>query len=173
MKSSVLVPAIAGITLALTASAGNAASIKVADPEKAMRQVYAALEKESQEIALPLSARLDGLFRLDQKETGPDDVGRIDFDYFVNGQDSKITDAVVTSRTVENAPDRRIVVVRFKNFDEEMENHYFWEKTRSGWVLDDVRFLDGKEGYTLSLVLKYGWDGPEELNDGETGVQSK
>jgi len=173
MTSSVLVPAIAGITLALTASAGNASPIKVADPEKAIRQVYAALEKEAQEVDLPLSSRLDGLFKLDEKETGPDEVGRIDFDYFVNGQDSKVTDAVVTSRTVENAPNRRIVVVRFKNFDEEMENHYFWEKTKVGWVLDDVRFLDGKEGYTLSLVLKYGWDGPEELNDGETGVQSK
>jgi hypothetical protein len=173
MKSSVLVLAMASIALALTASAGNAPPTKVTDPEKAMRQVYDALEKEAQEVELPLSARLDALFKLDQKETGPDEVGRIDFVYFVNGQDSKVTDAVVTSRTVENSPDRRIVVVRFKNFDEEMENHYFWEKTRAGWVLDDVRFLDGKEGYTLSLVLKYGWDGPEELNDGETGVRSK
>jgi hypothetical protein len=173
MQSSVLVPAIAGITLALMASAGHASPIKVSDPEKAMRQVYAALEKDGKAIELPLSAQLDGLFKLDQRESTPDEVGRIDFDYFVNGQDSKITEPVVTSRTVENAPDRRIVVVRFKNFDEEMENHYFWEKTKAGWVLDDVRFLDGQEGYTLSLVLKYGWDGPEDLNDGETGVQSK
>jgi len=173
MKPSVLVPAVAGITFALTAFTGNASPIKVTDPEKAMRQVYAGLEKDAHDVELPLSARLDGLFKLDQKETGKDDVGRIDFDYFVNGQDSKITEPVVTSRSVENASNRRIIVVRFKNFDEEMENHYFWEKAKAGWVLDDVRFLDGKEGYTLSLVLKYGWDGPEELNDGETGILSK
>lgn len=139
--------------------------IKVSDPESAMKVVYTALERESREVELPLSARLAGLFALDQHETGKDEVGRIDFDYFVNGQDSKVSRSRVNIRTVENGPTRRIVVIRFKNFDQEMENHFFWEKSKSGWVLDDVRYLDGKEGYTLSLVLKYGWDGPEELNE--------
>ncbi len=32
----------------------------------------------------------------------------------------------------------------------------------AGWVLDDVRHLGEKDGYTLSLVLKYGWDAAEE-----------
>jgi hypothetical protein len=173
MKTPVLMPVVAGVAFVMSVAASNAAPIKVTDPEKAMRQVYAALEKEAQEVELPLSARLDGLFKLDTRETGPDEVGRIDFDYFVNGQDSKITDSVVTSRTVENADSRRIIVVRFKNFGEEMENHYFWERTKAGWVLDDVRCLDGKEGYTLSLVLKYGWDGPEDLNDGEAADPQK
>ena len=173
MTQSVLMPTAVGIAFIMTASLSQAAPIKVTDPEKAMRQVYAALEKEAQEIELPLSARLDGLFKLDTRETGKDEVGRIDFDYFVNGQDSQITESVVTSRTVENADSRRIIVVRFKNFGEAMENHYFWERTKTGWVLDDVRCLDGKEGYTLSLVLKYGWDGPEDLTDGEAADPQK
>lgn len=150
--------------MTLASSPVQAKPINVSDPEAAMKAAYAALEKESQEVELPLSARLAGLFALDEHETGKDEVGRIDFDYFVNGQDSKVSRSKVNIRTVENGPARRIVVVRFRNFDQEMENHFFWEKAKSGWVLDDVRFLDGKEGYTLSLVLKYGWDGPEELN---------
>ncbi|MEQ1756134.1 MAG: hypothetical protein ABL973_18580 [Micropepsaceae bacterium] len=164
MNTTFAAGALIASMMTLASSPTQAKPIKVSDPEVAMRAAYAALEKESQEVELPLSARLAGLFALDEHETGKDEVGRIDFDYFVNGQDSKVSRSKVSIRTVENGPARRIVVVRFKNFDQEMENHFFWEKAKTGWVLDDVRFLDGKEGYTLSLVLKYGWDGPEELN---------
>lgn len=161
-----VVSAVVGLSLlALSSIPSQARPLRVTDPEKAMKQVYATLEKEPTVVELPLTPHLNALFALDRKEAGKDEVGRIDFDYFVNGQDSKITDSVVTVRTVENSATRQIVVVRFKNFEEEMENHYFWEKTAAGWALDDVRYLDGKEGYTLSLVLKYGWDGPEDLND--------
>jgi hypothetical protein len=150
------------VLVAATASPGFAKAITVKDPASAMRTLYAGLEEDNFDIELPLSQRLKGLIALDRKETGRDEVGRIDFDYFINGQDSKITDVQVAERDVHNSSVRRIIVVRFKNFDEKMENHFFWEKATGGWVLDDVRYLDGKEGYTLSLVLKYGWDGPED-----------
>ena len=135
--------------------------IKVTDPVAAMKGLYAKLEKDDYSTELPLSARLNALLALDSKEAHGE-VGRLDGDYFTNSQDAKIANVVVTSRDVENAPNRKIVVVRFKNLDKQMENHFFWEKTGAGWALDDVRYLDAKDGYTLSLMVKYGWDGPED-----------
>lgn len=148
-------------TILLAPVTTNARPVTVKDPAATMRAHYEAMSKDRFDMEMPMSARLNALFALDEREAGKDEIGRIDFDYFVNGQDSKISDVVVTERAVYNSTARKIVVVRFKNFDEAMENHFFWEKTRTGWVLDDVRHLDAKEGYTLSLILKYGWDGPE------------
>jgi hypothetical protein len=147
----------------LVASPAFAAPAKVADPTAAIRQVYQMLEKDNgYSVELPLSPRLKALMELDLKEAGPDEIGRLDFDYFVNGQDSQITHSTVTARSVDKAADRQLVVVTFHNFDAAMENHFFWEKINGEWMLDDVRSVDPKDGgWTLSLVLKYGWDGPE------------
>ena len=153
------------LVVLFVASAAVAAPAKPGkgdDPLVAMKALYAKLAKDDFSMELPMSARLNALMALDTTEA-KGEVGRLDGDYFINGQDSKVTNVVVTQRDVDNAPARKIVVVRFKNFDEQMENHFFWEKTKAGWVLDDVRYLDEKDGYTLSLMLKYGWDGPEEL----------
>jgi hypothetical protein len=153
-----------GVVCALSIVAAEAKPAKpaaVSDPAAAMKALYAKLEKDDYSTQLPLSARLDGLMALDSKEAHGE-VGRLDGDYFTNSQDAKISDVTVTSRDVENAHDRKVVVVKFKNLDKMMENHFFWEHTKAGWVLDDVRYIDEKEGYTLSLMLKYGWDGPEE-----------
>ncbi len=152
------------LSLALVAGLTVAAEAKpliVKDPLVAIQAVYAALEKDKFDTDVPLSPRLKALMALDTKETGKDEVGRIDFDYFINAQDAKVTKSAVTIRDVDNAPNRRIVVVRFMNFDKQMENHFFWEKTRTDWVLDDVRAISDDGGYVLSLVLKYGWDGTE------------
>ena len=150
------------VSSALLASvAVQAKPAAVKDPMASMRALYAGLEKDDFNGDLPMSQRLRALMLLDTRETGKGEVGRIDFDYFVNGQDSKVSHVQLTSRDVDNAPGRRIVVVRFMNFDKQMENHYFWEKTKNGWVLDDVRGIDGEGGFVLSLLLKYGWDGPE------------
>ena len=98
------------------ADAAPAKPIKVTDPAAAMKALYAKLEKDDFSTELPLSARLNALMALDSKEA-KGEVGRLDGDYFINGQDSKVTNSVVSSREVDNAPGRKIVVVRFKNFE--------------------------------------------------------
>ena len=133
----------------------GAKPINVTDPAAATKALYAKLEKDDFSTEMPLSTRLSALMALDTREA-KGEVGRLDGDYFTNSQDAKVTNVAVTTRDVDNGPGRKIVVVRFKNFDKEMENHLFWERTKLGWVLDDVRYLDGKDGYTLSLMLKYG-----------------
>ena len=153
---------VVSLLLISAAVAAPSKPVKVSDPLATMKTLYAKLEKDDFSMELPLSARLNALMALDTKEANGE-VGRLDGDYFINAQDAKVSNVSITSREVENAPGRRIIVARFKNFDKAMENHFFWEKTKAGWVLDDVRYLDAKDGYTLSLMLKYGWDGPEEV----------
>ena len=153
--------AIAVLLSTAAAEAKPSKPVAVSDPVAAMKTLYAKLEKDDFSTRLPLSARLTALMALDTREANGE-VGRLDGDYFTNSKDAKISSVVVASRDVENAPGRKVVVVRFKNLDKAMENHFFWERTKAGWVLDDMRYLDEKEGYTLSLMLKYGWDGPEE-----------
>lgn len=154
--------ALAATAMMATAVTTQAEPRPVKDPLAATKAHYAQIEKDKFDGELPFSARLKALEALDAKETPKDEVGRIDGDIYVNAQDMKVTNVVVISRNVENAPNRRIVVVRFKNFDEQEEMHLFWEKTKAGWVVDDIRAL-GDDGWTLSLMLKYGWDGPEDL----------
>jgi hypothetical protein len=148
----------------LAAASTHAKTLKVKDPVSATKELYAALEKDFDKANddLPMSARLQALEALDQKEAHGE-VGRLDGNIYVNGQDAKISNVQITSRAVENAKDRMIVVVRFKNFDRQEELHFFWEKSKSGWVVDDLRTLDKDGGSTLSLMYKYGWDGPEAL----------
>ena len=148
----------------LTTTVAGAKTLAVKDPVSATKELYAAIEKDFDKATddLPMSARLNALEALDQKEAHGE-VGRLDGNIYVNAQDAKISNVQITSRTVENAKERMIVVVRFKNFDDQQEIHFFWEKSKSGWVVDDVRALGPDGGSTLSLMLKYGWDGPEAL----------
>jgi len=148
------------ILLLATAAAGpaNAKSDAITDPEAAIRACYEALQQDRYGCAesLPHSARLDALFALDAKEAGGE-IGRLDGDYFINGQDGKITGSSVASFPVQGAPERRIVRVRFRNFEQLMENLFYWERDRTGrWRLDDV-WSGGPDGFLLSIALKYGW----------------
>jgi hypothetical protein len=131
---------------------------RVADPETAIRACYEAVEKDRYGCSetLPHSARLDALFALDSKEAGGE-IGRLDGDYFINGQDGKITASSVSSFSVQGAANRRIIRVRFRNFDQPMENLFYWERDGAGsWLLDDV-WSGGPDGFLLSIALKYGW----------------
>src|SRR5262245_45173370 len=135
-----------GLACVLSIATAEAKPAKIVDPAAALKALYAKLEKDDYSTKLPLSARLGALMALDSREANGE-VGRLDGDYFTNSQDAKISDVVVTSHDVESAPGRKVVAVRFKNLDKAMENHFYWERTKAGWVLDDVRYLDEKEGY--------------------------
>ena len=103
--------------------------------------------------------RLAALFALEQREAG-DEVGRIDFDFWSNAQDWKRSGVKITSVPVEGAKAREVVIAKFKNFGKPEEIHFYFEKSAGGWSLDDARSLVG-ESWTLSLILKYGWDGKD------------
>ena len=111
---------------------------------------------------LPLTPRLQQLFESDDRRVCELDtpIGRLDFDWVVNGQDFLITDVSVetveTYAGLEDEPERVVVIARFKNFDTPNELRYYWEKAEDGWRLDDVASVSDEFPWTLSLLLKYG-----------------
>jgi hypothetical protein len=140
------------------------AATKIDDPVKFVSGLYAKIAAANpktpyiapEDIYTP---RLAGLFALERKEAG-DEVGRMDFDFWSNSQDWELSGVKVTGQPVEGAKDREVVIVHFKNFHKPEEIHFYFEKTAAGWKLDDARSLLG-ESWTLSLILKYGWDGKD------------
>ena len=130
----------------------------ISDPVRFVTSVYDKLAKDdafspSDDIYTP---RLAALFALDRREAG-DGVGRIDFDFWTNAQDWKISGLKVASSPVEGSKARRIVVAKFNNVTRPTEIHFYFESTKQGWLLDDARSTVG-ERWTLSLILKYGFD---------------
>jgi hypothetical protein len=137
---------------------GAFAATKIDDPEKFVRDVYAHIAKSSeyQEPVDIYTQHLSDAFALDSKEAGGE-VGRIDFDFWTNSQDSELKDIHVSSHAVDNTTARRVVLAKFKNIGNPEQIYFYFEKTKDGWKLDDIRSA-GKEAWTLSIVAKYGWD---------------
>ncbi|MDE2181577.1 MAG: DUF3828 domain-containing protein [Alphaproteobacteria bacterium] len=157
MRMNVLWAAVAAVVLCTSAQAAP----KIDDPVIFVRWVYAEMATDKN-FAYPedaLSPRLKALEDLDKREAGGE-VGRLDFDFFANAQDWSISDLSVTGAPVENAKDREVVTAQFKNGKRKNEIHFYFEKTAAGWKLDDARSVIGGS-WTLSLILKYGWDTPE------------
>jgi hypothetical protein len=134
------------------------AKTTIDNPEVFVRGVYdrIAKTKDYREPDDIYTDRLKSLFALDSKEAGGE-VGRIDFDFWINAQDSEITGVHVSSSPVESAPMRRTVVAKFKNIGRPEEIHFYFERDAHGWRLDDARSA-GAEAWTLSLILKYGFE---------------
>ena len=131
----------------------------ISDPVRFVQSVYA-LEMAGKPAPEDIySPRLQALFALNSKEFGSEEVGRIDFDIWSNAQDNEIKSLKITSLPVDHGPGREIVSAKFKNFGTAQEVHFYFEKTKMSWKLDDARSLTGPETWTLSLILKYGWDG--------------
>jgi len=90
-----------------------------------------------------------------RKDAGGE-VGRIDFFPWTSSQDWKLTDLSLTSEIVDGREDRMIVTTKFRNDGEPRVIRTFWEKSGGRWRLDDMQSL-GKDAWTLSVILKYGW----------------
>ena len=150
---------VAALSVSAFVISQSSAATKIDDPEKFVRSVYAQYEKSHDAKGAPddiYSTRLSDLFALDSKEAGGE-VGRIDFDPWIDAQDFEIHNVHVTSAPVESAPSRRTVRATFKNLGRSEDIRFYFEKAKQGWKLDDMRSV-GKENWTLSLILKYGWD---------------
>lgn len=92
----------------------------------------------------------------DMKKDAGDEVGRVDFFPWTSSQDWTLSDLSLTSEIVDGREDRMIVTTRFRNGGEPEVIRTFWEKSGDRWRLDDMQSL-GKDAWTLSVILKYGW----------------
>ncbi|MEI9888797.1 MAG: hypothetical protein WDN08_20305 [Rhizomicrobium sp.] len=145
------------LAAALLAASAAQAATRIDDPVTFVKAIYATTVGKKPTPDDIYTPRLDALFKLEQKEAGGE-VGRIDFDFWMNAQDGAISGVNISKADVENAPGRVVVIAKFKNEKTPNEIHFYFEKTPAGWKLDDARSLLG-EPWTLSLILKYGWDG--------------
>mgnify|MGYP000698797543 CR=1 FL=1 len=165
----VLLSAIPASPVMASAPVNDSAAVLVefVDPLVTVKAIYSDDAKQPAE-SLPMTQRLESLFLLerDHLEASGVPIGRLDFDWTVNGQDASISMLDVTAIDVpvrdfgDAAVDqfeRRIVTARFMNFDSEQVIRYYWVKQRNGWHLDDVTG-QGQDGmtWTLSLLLGYG-----------------
>ncbi|HYE46982.1 MAG TPA: hypothetical protein VEA44_14560 [Caulobacter sp.] len=161
---------IAALLFSLLGLASAAAAPRDAEPKVIVAEVYAALVKEQgrptddmgpgynppDDIYAPALAKA---FKDEDADRG-DEIGRLDFFYWVNGQDWELTGIEIEERTVWRRPDRRVVTVAFQNFGEENLLAFYFQKIGGRWLIDDVESIDVVEGeggsdWTLSLILKY------------------
>jgi hypothetical protein len=159
MHKTILAAAIAALCAVPTISS---AATKIDDPIKFVTSTYARIRDATKvgNDAIPediYTPRLSALMALDQKEAGGE-VGRLDFEFWTNSQDWQLADVKVTGHTVENAKDREVVIAKFRNTGNPEEIHFYFEKTKSGWLLDDAESVEKGSVWTLSLILKFGWD---------------
>ena len=92
------------------------------------------------------SKELNALFAADLKEANGD-VGRLDFDPYVDGQDYEVTGLKIGTATVTG--DTAKVEVTFKNFDSAEDLTFKLVKEADGWKIDDVS--SGNKDYPYDL----------------------
>jgi hypothetical protein len=153
----------------LLASGPAAAATRISDPAGFLRQVYGHFIAD-QTAADPAkdynppediySPALQAAWDQEQKESG-DDLGRLDFYFWVNAQDWELKSLKIAERTVWKRPDRRVVGVSFDNFGQPSHLEFYFQKIDGRWLIDDVASLpvtageEGPSAWTLSLILKY------------------
>ena len=144
--------------LALSLAGHAAAATRIADPAKFVGEVYGRLAKTGSYIPPEdiYSPRLAGLWALEARESPKDEVGRIDFLFWINGQDGTPSNVKIKTMPVEGRTDRRIEVVNFVN-DKPQTLQFYFERIGGTWKLDDVVSTTPGESWTLSVILKYGW----------------
>lgn len=96
------------------------------------------------------TARLRKLIQDDVKRA-KGEVGCLDFDFWVNGQDWTITNLIVASGAA--GKDQWTVIAKFRNSGDPEEIHFDFRRVEQRWLLDDVHSVKDPR-WTLSEILK-------------------
>jgi hypothetical protein len=150
----------AAALLALIPAAATAQSL-TDEPEVYVASVYDRLAsaKPYETPEALYTPRLQALWK-DMAGDAGDEVGRVNFDFWINAQDAELSGFLFEGEPVMQNEGRRIVIARFRNMDRDEVIATYWEKIDGRWRLDDVESR-GKEPWTLSTLLKYGFVGPD------------
>jgi uncharacterized protein DUF3828 len=146
-------PALAALSLFSVLSIS--AATRIDDPKAFVAQVYRRYMAQSprspytppNDIYTP---RLHKLLSDDQRKA-KGEVGCLDFVFWLNAQDWKITNLAIT--TSDDGPDRQTVITKFRNSGEPQEMHFDFRRISGRWLLDDARSLSAPP-WTLSELLK-------------------
>jgi hypothetical protein len=147
-------PAIAlSLFVGLVALAAPAAAASFQTPEALLKALYSD-EGQSTDGATPYAAyfsdHLNGLFQDDVKKTQPGDIGAIDFDPVIAGQDGKATHVKIGKPSIDG--DAASVVVSFEN-GEPVKLYYTLVREHGGWKVDDIADKDGDNSWSLGEIF--------------------
>ncbi|MGV8832034.1 MAG: DUF3828 domain-containing protein [Devosia sp.] len=97
------------------------------------------------------SQALQALYDHDAEITPEGEIGAIDFDPFINGQDYSVSNLVIGAAGI--AGDYASVTVTFDNFDQPQVLDYDLVREGDGWKIDDVASAEGEYPYRLSEIF--------------------
>jgi hypothetical protein len=142
--------------LVFSALPASAAEPRISDPLTFVTGVYQQFVKAQSthnDYNPPediFTARLNKLVQGDRKRA-KGEVGCLDFDFWVNGQDWTLTNLSVANGTMDK--DQWTVVAKFRNLGSPEEIHFDFRRVEGRWLLDDVQSLQDHR-WTLSSVLR-------------------
>jgi hypothetical protein len=140
--------------LLLTLTVGAFAAGQVFDTPKALLDyAYApyATGDFKDDNGLLYSNALNALFATAEANTPEDDVGPVDFDVFVNGQDFQVTALAIGEAAPEG--DGVTVPVTFKNFGETQSLIFHLIREGGGWKINDIESLTAGSTWRLTTLL--------------------
>lgn len=97
------------------------------------------------------SKALNAMFAAAEAATPDDEVGPVDFDVFVNGQDYQLTDLTIGEPSPEGAG--VTVQVSLKNFDAPQTLVFHMIKEGGGWKISDIESLTPGDSWRLTTLL--------------------
>jgi hypothetical protein len=143
-----------GSWLLLALAAPAAAAPVFEDPAGLVAYAYQAYESEDPatiDHTDLYSPSLSALFELDAERTPEGELGALDFDPFVNGQDYRIEDLAIGEPAIDG--DQAIVTATFTNLGEPQEMRFTLVRRVEGWKIDDIEALAGSYQWRLSELL--------------------
>jgi hypothetical protein len=122
------------------------------DPVAVVRALYRGYEgkKPPSLEKQPFSPRMRKLLAAD-KAYAKGEVGRLDFDPIVNGQDWKIADLAVT--LVSQAQDKAVIEAKFNNLGDAQDLRYDLVRGGGRWLIDEIQSTT-KPHWTMSKILQ-------------------
>lgn len=140
---------------ALVLLAGLVPAFAYDTPKALLEAVYAPYlaapaDWQERDETLLRSAELNALFAKDAEEAGGE-VGRIDFDPYINGQDWQLASLSIADPVVTG--DTATAEVTFSNFDAPQEMSFSLVREADGWKVDNVVSHTGEYPYDLKGLL--------------------
>ena len=132
------------------------AASRIDDPKSFVTEVYrryAAAQSTHSDYTAPediYTPRLGKLIR-DDRRKAKGEVGCLDFDFWVNGQDWTISNVTITR--ADEGQERTTVIAKFVNLGDPEEIHFDFRRNAGRWLLDDVHSVLAHR-WTLSEILK-------------------
>lgn len=140
--------------LALSALSAGAETFKT--PQALIKALYAYDTAESDEDApspySPFFSRaLNRLFQADRDATPEGEVGAVDFDPVISGQDGEAKNVRLSPPITMD--DRAELEVSFRNGSEAVTLYYTLVREQGGWKVDDIANQEGEYPWSLRELL--------------------